>query len=205
MARVEKLHYITQGASHEEVIKEVKDVICGGCRWIQLRMKNSSQEQIIDVANIIMPICKAAEAVLLINDSVEVCIASNADGVHLGKSDMPLAEARTILGADKIIGRTCNTIDDVVSLNGTSVDYIGAGPLRFTSTKKVLSPTLGFDGYRGLVASTKVQIIAIGGIVTDDIHELLQLGVYGVAVSATIYNAEDRVATTAHFIELLKK
>ena len=203
MARVERLHYITQGRSEQEVISEVNDVIRGGCKWIQLRMKEHSKEEIVRIAKVIKPICKDANAILLINDSVDICVEADADGIHLGKEDMPLEDARRILGEEKIIGRTCNTVDDVMSLNGTSIDYIGAGPLRFTTTKKALSPIIGVEGYANLLSSTQIPIIAIGGIVASDIAELQQLGVHGIAISGTIYNSDNRIETTSQFIELI--
>lgn len=203
MARVEKLHYITQGKTQEEIMQEVVDVISGGCRWIQLRMKESDKDDIVETAKLLKPICKRADAILLINDSVDICIESDADGVHLGREDMPLIEARAILGDDKIIGRTCNTVADVRGLIGSSVDYIGAGPLRFTTTKKALSPIIGIEGYDDLVALSDIPIIAIGGILTSDIPELLARGVYGIAISGTIYNSESRAETTSQFIELI--
>ena len=132
-----------------------------------------------------------------------------ADGVHLGKNDMPIAEARKILGRDFLIGGTANTFDDVRAHYEAGADYIGCGPFRFTTTKEKLSPILGLEGYRSIVQQMKAEgihlpIVAIGGITLDDIPDILQTGVTGIALSGTILRAENPVEETRRIIEELK-
>ncbi len=179
----------------------------GGCKWIQLRMKEASLEEIEVMALRIKPLCKEYNAIFLIDDHVEICKKVNADGVHLGKNDMNPAEARKILGNQFIIGGTCNTYDDILSIKD-SVDYIGCGPFRFTTTKKNLSPTLGLDGYRNIVWNCRsnginIPIVAIGGITVNDIADILQSGPNGIALSSTILNAEDPIKETEKIAKII--
>ena len=134
---------------------------------------------------------------------------AGADGVHLGKNDMPVDEARKILGPDKIIGGTANTIDDIIRLHRQGADYIGCGPFRFTTTKKKLSPVLGLEGYRDIVLKMRekgidLPIVAIGGITVDDIPAIMGTGVTGIALSGAILNAEDPKSMTESILETLK-
>lgn len=205
MKKIEKLQYITQSTLLDELIVETQQVLSGGCRWIQLRMKESSREQLLEAAITLRGLCDKYGAILLINDNVEVCRDSGADGVHLGKGDISTLEARAIIGDDKIIGRTANSVDDIISLNDQKIDYIGLGPLRFTTTKKLLSPVIGLDGYAEILtkSQTKLPVVAVGGIVESDIAPLLQSGVYGVALSGVIFKAKNRAEITKKLSESL--
>ena len=171
----------------------------GGCKWIQLRMKDASDDEVRKAAAEIQPMCKEHEAVFLLDDRVELAKELHADGVHLGKNDMPIDEARRILGEEYIIGGTANTFEDIQRIAAQGADYIGCGPFRFTTTKKNLAPVLGIEGYRDIIAKMRnaginIPMVAIGGITPDDIDEILATGVQGVAVSGTVLNADDPVA-----------
>ena len=171
----------------------------GGCKWIQLRMKDASDDEVRQAAAEIQPMCKEHEAVFLLDDRVELAKELHADGVHLGKNDMPIDEARRILGEEYIIGGTANTFDDIQRIASQGADYIGCGPFRFTTTKKNLAPVLGVEGYRDIIAKMRnaginIPMVAIGGITPDDIDEILATGVQGIAVSGTVLNADDPVA-----------
>lgn len=171
----------------------------GGCKWIQLRMKDASDDEVRKAAAEIQPMCKEHEAVFLLDDRVELVKELHADGVHLGKNDMPIDEARRILGEEYIIGGTANTFEDIQRIAAQGADYIGCGPFRFTTTKKNLAPVLGIEGYRDIIAKMRnaginIPMVAIGGITPDDIDEILATGVQGIAVSGTVLNADDPVA-----------
>ena len=168
----------------------------GGCKWIQLRMKDASDDEVRQAAAEIQPMCKEHEAVFLLDDRVELAKELHADGVHLGKNDMPIDEARRILGEEYIIGGTANTFEDIQRIAAQGADYIGCGPFRFTTTKKNLAPVLGVEGYRDIIAKMRnaginIPMVAIGGITPDDIDEILATGVQGIAVSGTVLNADD--------------
>jgi len=188
-----RVQFITQRLDE---IESAKVALEGGCRWIQLRMKDASLEEVERVALQLKPLCKSYNAVFLLNDHVELCKKVGADGVHLGKTDMNPREARQLLGTDFIIGSTCNTFEDIENLRDTQIDYIGLGPFRFTETKQNLSPILGLEGYKNIVSQCRksninIPIVAVGGITADDVVPILQTGIDGIALSSAILRAED--------------
>lgn len=179
----------------------------GGCRWIQLRMKDARPEELEQEALRMQSLCKSYGATFIIDDDVSLVKKIRADGVHLGKNDMPIAEARAILGKGFIIGGTANTFDDVKAHHEAGADYIGCGPFRFTTTKKNLSPVLGLEGYRSIVtqmkkAGIRLPVVAIGGITFEDIPAIMETGVTGIALSGTILRAADPVAETKRIMNL---
>ncbi|MFI3314126.1 MAG: thiamine phosphate synthase [Rikenellaceae bacterium] len=204
MKSISKIQYITQAKSTQQIIEEVENVLCGGCKWIQLRMKESEISEITKTATILKELCATHNAIFLINDSIEVCKSVDADGVHLGKMDVSTQQARAELGFDKIIGRTANTLEDIIALESEAIDYIGLGPLRFTTTKKLLSPTIGIEGYQQIFQQYKPKfpIVAVGSVTLDDIQPLLDAGLHGAAISGAIFHATDPIAATKEFMEL---
>lgn len=199
------ISHFTQQISYAEGIRMALE---GGCRWIQLRMKDAPAEEIIACAEEVLPLCRRHGAKFLLDDHVELVRQLGADGVHLGKNDMPVDEAREFLGPDIIIGGTANTIEDIIRLHKQGADYIGCGPFRFTTTKKNLSPILGLDGYKSIVLKMKelgidLPIIAIGGITVEDIPAVMGTGVSGIALSGAILGAPDPVEMTAKIIETI--
>ncbi|WP_118974194.1 thiamine phosphate synthase [Taibaiella koreensis] len=186
-----KLQYISQGATAPQQLEHIRKVLDLGCKWIQLRFKQQEQIVLVSLAETVKQLCAAYDAMLIINDHVNIAKEVAADGVHLGLSDTPVAVARQTLEAGKIIGGTANTLDDVRQRIREGCDYIGLGPYRFTATKEKLSPVLGLEGYRQLFASLSatertVPIYAIGGILKEDIPALLDAGLYGIAVSGLL-------------------
>lgn len=199
------ISHFTQQISYAEGIRMALE---GGCRWIQLRMKDAPAEEIIACAEEVLPLCRRHGAKFLLDDHVELVRQLGADGVHLGKNDMPVDEARKILGPDIIIGGTANTIEDIIRLHKQGADYIGCGPFRFTTTKKNLSPILGLDGYKSIVLKMKelgidLPIVAIGGITVEDIPAVMGTSVSGIALSGAILGAPDPVEMTARIIETI--
>ncbi len=203
------LQFITHAPDKGEIIEQVKTVLSGGCKWVQLRMKNANKEQIIETATELKELCAEHEAIFIVDDWVDVAKELELDGVHLGKNDMPVAEARTELGDGAIIGATANCYEDIEALRGIDVDYIGIGPLRFTSTKQKLSPIIGFEGYSSITkqmadSGITIPTVAIGGITYEDIQLVMDCGVNGVAVSGGIINSDNPIETTEKMINLLK-
>ena len=167
-----------------------------GCKWIQLRMKDVADETVRQLAEELKKACENHHALLIIDDYVEVAREVNADGVHLGKNDMPIEEARKLLGEGFIIGGTANTFEDVKRHYEAGADYLGIGPFRFTTTKKNLSPVLGLEGYRNIKqqmieADIILPAVAIGGITVEDIPAILATGIEGIAMSGAILQAHD--------------
>ena len=206
------IQFITHANDRYDYLDGVRMALEGGCRWIQLRMKDASEEEILKTAESTRKLCRQYDAVFLLDDYVELVERSGADGVHLGKNDMPIDEARRLLGKDKIIGGTANTFEDVKRIYSAGADYIGCGPFRFTTTKKKLSPILGLDGYKRIIEQMNayrinLPVIAIGGILLPDVSDIMQTGVSGIAVSGAILNADNDnspVATMKRFINELK-
>lgn len=204
------LQFITHPTDKLPILDQIRQAVEGGCKWVQLRMKNAPREEIIAVAKEAKEICKEHECILVIDDYVDIAKELELDGVHLGKNDMPLTEAREFLGEEFIIGATANTFVDIEAIRHLDIDYIGLGPFRFTTTKEKLSPILGIDGYRDIIARKKavdinLPVVAIGGITYDDIEEVMEAGVDGIAVSGSLINADDMKAETSKMIELLEK
>ena len=202
------LQYISHFTPQISYAEGIRMALEGGCRWIQLRMKDAPAEEIIACAEEVLPLCRRHGAKFLLDDHVELVRQLGADGVHLGKNDMPVDEARKILGPDIIIGGTANTIEDIIRLLKQGADYIGCGPFRFTTTKKNLSPILGLDGYKSIVLKMKelgitLPIVAIGGITVEDIPAVMGTGVSGIALSGAILGAPDPVEMTARIIETI--
>lgn len=203
------LQFITHQTERFGYLASAKLALEGGCKWIQLRMKDASAEEVEKTALQLQELCKTYGAVFILDDHVELTKKLKADGVHLGKTDMPVRTARTILGDGFIIGGTANTFDDVRQLAADGADYIGLGPFRFTETKKNLSPTLGLDGYRDIARRCKEQnivipIVAIGGITEADITPLLQTGIAGIALSSEILQAENPKEKTERIVKLAR-
>ncbi|MCP3893917.1 MAG: thiamine phosphate synthase [Bacteroides sp.] len=199
------LQFITHETDRYNTLESAIMALEGGCKWIQLRMKEATLEEIEQVALKLKPLCKEHEAILVIDDHVELARKLEVDGVHLGKTDMPVDQARSILDEAFIIGGTANNFEDVLMHYRAGADYVGVGPYRFTRTKKNLSPVLGAEGYATLInrmkeAGISLPIVAIGGITNEDIPELLQLGVNGIALSGSILQAEDPREETKRII-----
>ncbi len=203
-----KLQFITHFTDRYSYFDSARMALEGGCRWIQLRMKDASPEELEYGARRVQALCREYGATFIIDDHVELVKKLEADGVHLGKNDMPIAEARKILGNDFIIGGTANTFEDVQMHYAAGANYIGCGPFRFTTTKKNLSPVLGLEGYRNILnrmkeADIQLPVVAIGGITYEDIPEIMQTGVSGIALSGTILRADNPVEETRRILGLL--
>ena len=200
------VQFITHYTEQYSYLDSVRIALEGGCRWIQLRMKEASIKEILPIAQKAMNLCRKYDATFIIDDCVELAKQIGADGVHLGKNDMPIAEARKILGKDFIIGGTANTFEDVQMLHQAGADYIGCGPFRFTTTKKNLSPIIGLEGYQQFISLMKennisLPLIAIGGITKEDLPSLMQTGISGVALSGSILRAENPIEEMKEIIQ----
>lgn len=202
------IQFITHSNNRYGYVDGARLALEGGCRWVQLRMKEATEAEFMAAAAEIGRLCKEHGATFVLDDHVEWVEKTGADGVHLGKNDMPIDEARKILGSDKIIGGTANTFEDVERLYRQGADYIGCGSFRFTTTKKNLSPVLGLEGYQHIVDQMKshginLPIVAIGGILESDIKSILATGVSGIAVSGGILNAENPAEEMQRFLKIV--
>lgn len=203
-----QLQFISHTTPRYSYLDSIRLALEGGCRWVQLRMKEATLDELRRTALAARELCRQAGATFIIDDHAELVAEVGADGVHLGKKDMPVDEARRLLGPYFLIGGTANTIDDVRALHAAGADYIGCGPFRFTTTKQGLSPILGLDGYRRILAAMREEgislpLVAIGGIGFDDIPALLEAGCSGIALSGSVLRAVNPVAEMKKIVELL--
>lgn len=202
------LQFITNTNSRTPVADQVFAVIEGGCRWVQIRMKDASDEEIKKVVDAVKPKCIETGTFLLLNDRVELAKELNVGGVHLGREDMPVSKARMILGAAAVIGVTANTYADIAAVSNLDIDYYGIGPYALTSTKENLAPVLGLSGIRDICYEMEkneilIPHVAVGGVKLDDVLPLLEAGVNGIAVSSAISDSDDIVKATQQFINIL--
>ena len=182
------LHYISQGSTPKEHLENIQKACSSGAELVQLRLKNQPEKVVLETAQQAREITSKFQALLIINDHYKIAAAVKADGVHLGKLDSCPTKARKELASWQLIGGTANTLEDCKTLIHKKVDYIGMGPFRFTKTKENLSPVLGINGYLTILEELKTElpVIAIGGIVIDDVSELMKTGVHGIAISGEI-------------------
>lgn len=200
-----QIQFISHCSDRFDEVEGIRLALAGGCRWVQLRMKDADDDRMTQTACVVRRLCDDYGATLILDDRVHLVEPTGADGVHLGGLDMPVEEARRRLGPHRIIGGTANTMDDIRHIHAQGADYIGCGPLRFTTTKRRLAPLLGFDGYRRLLdemhrEGIALPLIAIGGITVDDLPCLQAIGVDGVAVSGSVLRADNPQDTMQTFI-----
>ena len=201
------IQFITHENQRFGYVEGAEMALRGGCKWVQLRMKDATDNEFLSVGRKVSTLCRNYNATFLLDDRVHLVDELGADGVHLGKNDMPISEARSLLGEEKVIGGTANTFADVQYLAKQGVDYIGCGPFRYTSTKRNLAPVLGLEGYQNILKQMKqadicLPLVAIGGIVSTDIVALQAIGVSGIAVSGAVLGAEEPIKEMTKLIEI---
>ena len=202
------IQFISHYTDQYSYLDSIRLALDGGCRWVQLRMKDASIHDFLRIGKEVRRLCDSYQATFILDDHLELVQQIGADRVHLGKKDMPVAEARKTLGNDCIIGGTANTFDDVKMHYEASANYIGCGPFRFTTTKQGLAPVLGLEGYRSIIAQMSAEgidlpMVAIGGITAEDIPAIMQTGVSGIALSGAVLRAADPVAEMKRLTEIV--
>lgn len=208
MAPLPRLHYVSQGTTPEAHLEQIQRLVQAGCPWVQLRLKGVSTAVYKVAAAQALALCRAHGALLTINDRPDIAAAVGADGVHVGTTDTHPSDARAQL-PEGIIGATANTWAEVERAVAGGVDYIGLGPFRFTTTKQQLRPVLGYEGYRQLLEQMKKQgwttpVLAIGGIRATDLPQLMQTGIWGVAVSGALSQTADSKAICEAFLQQME-
>lgn len=204
-----RLHFITDSPTTDGTVGQAMDAIRGGCRWVQVRMKGSTPAEAAEALRRISQNADAEGVTLIVDDHVETATLPYVDGVHLGQTDMPVGEARKILGDGKIIGLTVNNMDHAKAALEQSPDYIGTGPWRYTRTKANLAPVLGEKGIKEIMdflrkEGAKFPAVAIGGICAEDAESVGRAGANGIAVSGAISRAENPTEETRKFLKQLQ-
>lgn len=185
----------------------VKAAIEGGATIVQLREKEAETGDFLESAKACLEICRLHNIPLLINDRVDIALACDADGVHVGQSDMPVPTVRALLGPDKIIGVSCKTPEHALKAWADGADYIGSGGV-FPTNTKANNRTIGLDGLKEVCLASKVPVVAIGGINLGNAREVMELGVVnleGVAVVSAVFDRESVVAETRKLRALLEE
>ena len=188
-----KTMFISHTNEFFDYYSSCKAAIEGGIKFVQLRMKDAADDEVINTAKQLRPLCDKHACMLTVNDRIHLLDTNLFDGVHLGKNDMPIKQAKVITKGKYLLGATCNTIKDVFNAIDDGADYLGIGPYRYTQTKKNLSPVLGIAGYNNIMEQLSAQNIniptyAIGGITTEDLQVIKSTNIYGVAVSSAVIN-----------------
>lgn len=193
---------LSMGRSNYEVARAA---IRGGVSVIQLREKLSSTVDFYKQGLEIADLLRSESVPLLINDRLDIALALNADGVHLGRSDMPAPIARNILGEEKILGLSINYEQDMDSPDIEMADYLAVSPVFHTATKEDITEPWGLEGVRKLRAMTDLPLVGIGGIDQNNAREVARAGIDCVAVVSAIVSAEDPEAATRELVEQVKR
>ncbi len=198
VAGLARLHVITFGGPDHEVLATVQQVLAGGAPLVQLRTKQGTDRSRWALAREVVQRCHAAGAGCVVNDRADVAAAVEADGVHLGEHDLPVAAVRALLGPTALVGATCRDPESARRAEAEGATYLGVGPAHATSTKSGLPAPLGPAGIGRVAAAVDLPVIAICGVTADRVPALLDAGAYGVAVAGAVFAAPDpRAATEA--------
>lgn len=179
----------TNVCTPERLLKVVEDALRGGVTLVQLREKNAETGAFVATAQALSGLLKRYNTPLIINDRIDVALACDAAGVHLGQNDMPLGLARKILGFNKIIGISASNVQEAITAEQGGADYIGAGAVYATPTKTDAGTPLGLTGLKAITRAVKIPVVAIGGINVNNAALVRQQGASGVAVVSAVMAA----------------
>ena len=186
--------------SHMELTEHA---IAGGADTVQFRHKQGSTREMIQIATEMKRICNEKDVVFIVNDRIDIAIASGADGVHLGQDDFPVPLARKLLGDERIIGSSAATMEEAKKCLSDDADYVGFGPVYPTGSKDDAGPVSGIDALRKIVEIIPLPIIAIGGIDKKNTPEVMKAGAYGIAVISTVCCKKDPRRATKGLYEAI--
>ncbi len=192
---------LSKGRSVEHIVEQA---LRGGVSIVQLREKNASTLEFIALAERVLHLTRKAGVPCLINDRLDVAMAVDADGVHLGQQDMPYETARRLLGKEKIIGLSVESVEQARAAQVLDVDYIGISPIYLTPTKNELQVALGLEGLRAIRSFSRHPLVAIGGLNLQTIPDVICSGADGIAVVSAICSADDPCAATVELRALIE-
>lgn len=188
----------------DKMVETVKEAIANGVTFVQLRSEVEIDKGLwYKAAVALKPILKAHHIPFVINDHVDVALAVDADGVHIGQKDLPATVVRKLLGEEKIIGLSVGSVEELKVVNFTVVDYVGVGPVFATTTKKDARPALGLDGLKAIVKAHACKKVAIGGINASNAESVMSTGVDGIAVVSAICGQEDVADATTQLATIV--
>ena len=199
-----RLYLVTDDQQDLATLKRVvKKAVEGGVTMVQVREKHGDVRTFIERAQAVKGILKDTDVPLIINDRVDVALAVDADGVHLGQSDMPAIIARELIGPNKILGLSIENEEQLAEADSLPIDYIGLSAIFATPTKTNTKKHWGIDGLKLALETTSLPIVAIGGINESNIPQLSATGVHGLALVSAICHAEDPKAASEYLLELM--
>ncbi len=195
----------SQASAGRDVLWLIEEAVAGGATIVQLRGKTWTGRDFLRIAVKAGKILRPKGIPLIINDRADIALACRAEGVHLGQDDLPVREARKILGQDRLIGISVNTPEEARKAEEAGADYAGVGPVFATLSKPDLKPLLGLEGLRRIRAETRLPILAIGGITLANLAEVMAAGANGAAVISAIVSAASPRNLSTKFIETIRK
>ena len=180
----------------ETLAQVVEKAILGGTTFVQLREKNATDEEFLQLALDVQKVCKKYNVPFVINDNVELAAKIGADGVHVGQSDMNALDVRALVGPDKILGVSAQTVEQAVLAEKQGADYLGVGAV-FSTSMKDDADYVPYETLKAICDAVTIPVVAIGGITADNMHELKGSGICGVSVISAIFGKEDITAAAS--------
>jgi thiamine-phosphate pyrophosphorylase len=206
MKRIGRLHVITDTELQDRFshVELARMAIAGGANTIQFRQKSGTTREMVETAKQMKQLCKNHGVTFIVNDRLDVAIASDSDGVHLGQDDFPIPLARQILGMNKIYGGSAVTLDEGQKCLDEGADYVGFGPVYTTTSKADAGPVTGIEIMKEVIAKIPLPLIAIGGVNKDNAPELIQAGAYGIAVISAVCCQQDPEKATRELLRAIR-
>jgi len=192
------------GLSKKGTLSDVREAVEAGCKIVQYREKNKSTKEMVDEASEIKKIC-GDRAIFLVNDRIDVALAVDADGVHIGQDDMPIEIAKKLLSSEKIIGLTVHNVEEAIEAEKNGADYVGLGSIFNTSTKKDAGEGIGPASIREVKKAIKIPVVAIGGINKENCIPVVENGADSLVAISAVVCSDDVKRETRQFIELIRE
>ncbi|WP_332632096.1 thiamine phosphate synthase [Halalkalibacter flavus] len=200
-----KLYAITGEEFHQgrDLVEVMEEAILGGVDIIQLRDKTSSKRDVLNKAKSLRELTRKHDVLFIVNDHIDVALAVDADGIHIGQDDLPLAEARKIMGQDKIIGLSTHKIEEAREAEAGGADYIGVGPIFHTNSKVDVVDPVTTEYIKQVIAEINIPFVAIGGIKLHNVDQVLDAGATRICMISEIVGAKDVKGVCQQFTKIL--
>ncbi|HEX5316640.1 MAG TPA: thiamine phosphate synthase [Candidatus Kapabacteria bacterium] len=203
MKRIAGFHVLIGSTSDARAIELATFAREAGAAVVQLRDKFRTDEELLELASSLRGVIE--DVTFIINDRVDIAHTVKADGVHLGQNDLPIGEAREVLGPDAIIGISTSTVEEALEAERAGANYIGFGHMFPTRSKQKSTAPKSLEELRAIVAAVSIPVIAIGGIMESNVRDILIPGLGGIAVIGAVSESDDPSATIRNFVNLLEK
>jgi thiamine-phosphate pyrophosphorylase len=200
------LYVITGEQFHPQrhYLEVIEEALQGGADIVQLREKNKTKQELLKMAKELKSLTTKYGVPFIVNDHIDIALAVDAEGIHLGQDDLPLAEARKIMGPEKIIGISTHALQEAIEAEKNGADYIGVGPVFETKSKVDVVDPVGLDYVREVASNTTIPFVAIGGIKLHNLESVLTAGAKRICVISAIVGAEEVKRSTEEFSQKIK-